>query len=118
MNTSGSVQSLATAGNQWRRQHRCSPILATAVEEMAAVSDEEQSAATLVAAHAEPTAAGGDQRRMQEKRLSRTKLLDMSQPPQKNIHGWQEQPKYLLGYWNVTSAEAVPVPIKEVSMLI
>jgi hypothetical protein len=37
--------------------------------------------------------------------LSPQKLMDMNTPPQLNVHGWQQQPKFLLGYWAVSELQ-------------
>jgi hypothetical protein len=39
--------------------------------------------------------------------LSPQKLMDLNTPPQQNVHGWQQQPKFLLGYWAVSALQPI-----------
>lgn len=47
-------------------------------------------------------------RKRRTKRITPQKAADLNPPPQDNIHGWQEQPKHLLGFWKVGAAVALP----------
>lgn len=49
-------------------------------------------------------------RKPRKKRITPQKAADLNPPPQDNIHGWQEQPKHLLGFWKVGPALALPAP--------
>ncbi|KAG5176322.1 hypothetical protein JKP88DRAFT_336114 [Tribonema minus] len=86
----------------------CVTVSAAAAAALARAAEGARSAAARQGACAAGTGEGGEQGGeggvVRRKRLSRTKLLDLNQPPQMNRHGWQEQPKFLLGYWNVTEA--------------
>lgn len=42
--------------------------------------------------------------------MSPQKAADRNPPPQDNIHGWNENPKHLLGLWEVGRAQALPAP--------
>ncbi|CAM9427268.1 unnamed protein product [Choristocarpus tenellus] len=39
--------------------------------------------------------------------MSPQKFADINPPPQKNIHGWNEHPTFLLGFWKV--GDAIPI---------
>lgn len=57
----------------------------------------------------EATAAVRNMRR-RTKKITPQKAADLNPPPQDNIHGWQEQPKHLLGFWTIGHAEPLPPP--------
>ncbi|CAM9799397.1 unnamed protein product [Discosporangium mesarthrocarpum] len=40
--------------------------------------------------------------------LSPQKMADLTPPPQDNIHGWNEHPKYLLGRWDMGDLRPLP----------
>jgi hypothetical protein len=39
--------------------------------------------------------------------LSPQKLMDLNTPSQQNVHGWQQQPKFLLGYWALSELQPI-----------
>lgn len=54
--------------------------------------------------------AGSVMKQKRKKRVTPQKAADLNPPPQENMHGWQEHPKHLLGFWHVHPAEALPAP--------
>ncbi|CAM9508074.1 unnamed protein product [Sphacelaria rigidula] len=44
------------------------------------------------------------------KKRTPQKAADRYPPPQDNIHGWQEHPKHLLGFWKISPAQPLPAP--------